>query len=54
MKGNEQMHYRIKQLLQLIDEGEIKLSNQIDLTLSRSIDISECKTVCLALGQEAT
>lgn len=44
------MHYRIKQLLQLIDEGELKLSNQTDLILSRSIDISECKTVCLALG----
>jgi len=44
------MQNRIKRIPKLIDEGKLKFSDGIDLIKSRSIDISECKTVCLALG----
>ena len=44
------MQKRIKQYQKLVDEGKLKFSDTIDLFMSRSIDISECESVCLALG----
>ena len=34
----------------MLARGGLRLSDEIDLILSRSIDISECKSVCIALG----
>ena len=44
------MQNRFKKISKLIDEGELRLSDEIDLIKSRSIDTSDCKSVCLALG----
>lgn len=44
------MQNRFKEFTRKIGRTELKLSDQIDLFLSRSIDISECKSVCIALG----
>ncbi|MGB8212841.1 MAG: hypothetical protein WCE68_04700 [Anaerolineales bacterium] len=44
------MQNRIKKITKLIGEEEIKLTDSIDLIMCRSIDISECESVCLALG----
>lgn len=44
------MQKRIKRIPKLVDEGKLKFSDTIDLIRSRSIDISACESVCLALG----
>jgi hypothetical protein len=44
------MQKRIKKIPKLVDEGKLKFSDTIDLIRSRSIDISACESVCLALG----
>jgi hypothetical protein len=44
------MQKRIKRIPKLVDEGKLKISDTMDLMMSRSIDISACETVCLALG----
>jgi hypothetical protein len=44
------MQNRIKRITKLIGETQLKLSDEIDLIMSRSIDIRDCESVCLALG----
>ena len=44
------MQNRIKIITKLIGEGELKLSDEINMIMARSIDITECKSVCIALG----
>jgi hypothetical protein len=44
------MQIRNKQVKKFIDESKLKLTDTLDLIKSRSIDVSECETVCLALG----
>ena len=44
------MQIRMKKIPKLIDESKLKFSDAIDLLMSRSIDISDCESVCLALG----
>jgi hypothetical protein len=44
------MQIRNKSVKKFIDESKLKLTDTVDLIMSRSIDVSECKTVCLAVG----
>lgn len=44
------MQNRFKKITKLFGETELKLSDEIDLIMSRSIDIRDCESVCLALG----
>jgi hypothetical protein len=44
------MQNRIRNIAKRIDKGALKFADKINLMASRSIDISECETVCIALG----
>ncbi len=44
------MQNRIKKFTKFVGDSEIKLADGVDLFMSRSIDISACKSVCLAIG----
>jgi hypothetical protein len=44
------MQQRISKFAKLISDSQIKLADSIDLIKSKSIDIKECESVCLALG----
>ncbi len=44
------MQKSFQKITKFIGESEIKLSDKIDLIFSRSVDISDCKSVCLAIG----
>jgi hypothetical protein len=44
------MHNRLKKITKFVGDSEIKLADSFDLFMSRSIDISDCESVCLAIG----
>jgi hypothetical protein len=44
------MQKSFQKITKFIGESEIKLSDMVDLIFSRSVDITECESVCLAIG----